>query len=663
MKTGILQSISIAAMIVIFPSIFCTELQNPYTDPENSKIDGDRSLKNLPAVLNTFQSYQCTLYVVLPELLDSIKIVRRQGNTSSIVVFKPDPTKADTVVPAVFSITSTDQASIGAYLYRKNGGVDSLVKPLSTQYPRIVSIVLPSKMTVFREYPCSLRVTFPQLVDSIRVMFRIARVDVPVSTIKDVTAADSLLAFPLTVTESGQDSLAVAVFCGGIKADSLKRKLVIQYPPTIAPDSMAYHTYVKDTVPVKFAVTDLDGDIRDCKVWVDSTAGTAVSPPVGTNHAQASVSFKVSASGFDTILVFAQAIDSAGNGSAFAQCTVFVLDTAKPKLSLVRITPSTGDTTVRTLPCNVYVRIQDDSPIDSARFVDSAGLSIHQMTIISDTARALVAALDSGKSTYRVSAWDRAGNAGTLAIPINYTGNVLYKFTFSGIVDRTVNENGIFPSVNLNSSVTITPNPGITTWKDSIQWQILETKPDIGIRATLDTVTNIVSFAVPDSEWSGTESFTFVADWPGMAAGYAGATYTINPINDPPSIKWKGSCMKTAFDSLIVIADTCAVDPDNKSSTLAWSQDTSRSNYFQLLFLTGTRLAKTTGAIVIDPVIDTKIITWNRQWKIVPKPGIKFLTLIKGETWAGTDTLRVTVSDGALSRTADVIVRVTSTCK
>jgi hypothetical protein len=419
--------------------------------------------------------------------------------------------------------------------------------------------------------------------------------------------------------------------------DTLVISLSMRYPPNVTPDSAVYHSYVKKPTEVKFHIADPDGDIFICQVWVDSATGQPTTTIL--TGATSTDTQNVTGLSFDTLVVFARAIDSAGNASPMAQCTVIVQDTLKPVITEYHITPSTGDTAVRTLPCNLYVRIADDSPIDSAKFTDSAGMPIQPMSITRDSAHVLVASLDSGKHVYQVVAWDKAGNRGTRILPILYTGKVAYKFTFSNIIDRTANENVAFPAINLNNCVSISPTTGIpATWKDSIQWQILETKPDSGLKAAFSQTTKTVTFAVPDSEWSGSEAFTFIADWPNMAAGYAGATFTINPVNDPPRITWKGQRKSRLEDWDTVYADKCASDPDNPVTSLTWTQDTAVGKFFTLSW-NYTYLQR-------PPL--PPIPLWMRTWTIVSKPGTVIM-----RTWTGKDTLRMTVRDpSGLTNTA-----------
>lgn len=568
MKRGFLPSLLITA-IVTFPALFCGgDLQDPWTDPASSVIRDDRSLTTLPPAVNEYQEYPCSLYVLLPGLSDSICVVMR-ATGGDIVLWQLNPlSAADTAIGLSLSIPAGVQSPIRAYLYRKNGTIDSLVKTV-----------------------------------------------------------------------------------------------LVRRPPSAAPVAERYSTYVNVPVHPVFSITDPDGDIRSCQIWIDSTTGQAIVPPLTrTSATQATVTCEVIVPSFDTIEVLAQAVDSAGNASAFARCTVFVMDTGKPHLTFMRLSPSLNDSVVNKLPCSLFVKVKDESPIDSAVYAVNPFIT-RPMTMISDTvALAILAELDSGANNYEAQAWDRAGNKGTVRVPIIYTGTVTNRFIFSTIVNRTINENGSFPPINLDNCVTLDPLPvGVPNWKENVQWQILEGIQGGGIQATFTPATRTVTFAVPDSEWNGAEAFTFIAEWNNMATGNATVIYTINPINDPPRITWKGSCMKTAFDSIIVFADTCAVDPDNKANSLSWTQDTSRSHHFQLLFLSNIRITKT-AAVIPGMGIDPLFTLWNRQWKIVPKPGIKF-PIGKDIVWSGSDTLQLIVSDGTLKDTAKVVVRVSSTCK
>jgi hypothetical protein len=562
MRTGFLLSLLIMA-IVVFPALFCgSDLQDPWTDPASSKIIDDRSLTGFPPAVNEFQTYPCSLYVLLPALSDSIRVVALATDGDIVLWQLGSLSAVDSAISLSVTIPAGAQSPIRAYLYRKNGTVDSMVKTMQ-----------------------------------------------------------------------------------------------VRRPPSAAPVTERYSTYVNVPVHPVFSITDPDGDIRSCQIWIDSTTGQAIVPPLTrTSATQATVTCAVTVPSFDTVEVLAQAVDSAGNGSAFARCTVFVMDTAKPRMTFMRLSPSSNDSVVNKVPCSLFVKIKDDSPIDSAVYAVNPFVK-RPMTMINDTvALAVIAELDSGANFYEAQAWDRAGNKGTTMVHIFYTGTTVYQFIFSNIIDRTINEDGTFPSINLDSSITLNPPPvGNPDWKAAIAWQILETKPDSGIKPVLDPTTRVVTFAVPDSEWSGAESFTFIAAWNGIATGYAGAIYRINPINDPPVITWKGvtKLAKAAnFDT--ILADKCVSDPDNAASTISWSQDTTFGHIYTLEWL--SRLIIGSPATPAPSIPIERISLWNRRWAIVAK-NAKWRP-VTGTIY--TDTLRVIARDpGALSDTQNVIIKAT----
>ncbi|MBN1130411.1 MAG: hypothetical protein JXA71_15570 [Chitinispirillaceae bacterium] len=519
---------------------------------------------------------------------------------------------------------------------------------------------LPSRINMYQEYPCSLFVMLPGLADSIAVVIGHSGGDTVLWRLGPLTAADTAIAFSLVFPAGVQSPLKVYLYRQNGNVDSLIKTAQFRHPPEATPASTSYTTYINMPSTVAFTLSDPDGDLRACHIWIDSTSGQAIVPPLNRTGTGATVSYAVSSPSFDTLMVLAQAFDSTGNASALTRCTVFVLDTVTPRLTLIRLSPSINDSIVNKLPCSLLVKVLDDSPIDSAVYAINPLLT-RPMAMINDTvALAVIAELDSGANYYEAQAWDRAGNHGKLRIPIHYTGSTGFKFTFSNIIDRTINENGTFLSINLDNSITLDPPPvGVPNWKADVTWQIQETKPDSGIRVTLNPTTRVVSFAVVDSEWNGSEAFTFIANWNDAATGSAFAIYTVLPVNDAPVIKLKAitKVAKRAFDT--VWADTCVKDPDHIPTSLSWTQDTSWGKIYTLLWLSrlviGAPEAMAPSATIIDPGT-IFIDLWKRRWAIVPKNS-RTMFLV-GSTY--TDTLRLIARDplGA-SDTQNVIIRAT----
>jgi hypothetical protein len=625
----------------------CGDLQNPWTDPSSSVISGDRSLTGLPSTINEYQVYPCSLHVILPELSDSL-VVMIGSSAGDLGLWHLSPlTAADTTIALSIAFPAGAQSPLRVYLYRKNGTIDSLVKVLEVLHPTSITMTgLPSALNENQEYPCSLYVLMPALSDSLIAVMHVSGSDRVLWRLSPLSVSDTALGLSIGFPAGIQSPLRVYLHRKNGMIDSLVKPVVVRHMPSISPDAPNYSTFMNDVVHPVFSITDPDGDIRSCQIWIDSTTGLAVVPPLTrTSTTTATVTWAVSSPSFDSVIVFAQALDSAGNASAMAQCTVFVADTVKPRLSLVRLSPSINDSTVNKLPCSLLVKITDDSRIDSAGYAINPFI-VRPMTLVSDSiALAIIADLDSGGNFYEAQAWDNAGNLGVLRVPIYYTGTVMYRFTFSNIVNRTVNENGSFPPINLDSSISISPPPvGVPNWKANVQWQVLEQNPTTGIKATLNTATRVVSFAVPDSEWNGAESFTFIANWPDMATGNAGAIYTVNPVNDPPVITLKAINRLTKRNFDTIWADTCVRDPDHKPSTISWTQDTTRGKIYTLNWI--SRLGLSVGPEpALPPIIDGGIFIdlWTRKWTIVVKnPKSMFMA---GSTYY--DTLRLIARDGA----------------
>jgi hypothetical protein len=506
-----------------------------------------------------------------------------------------------------------------------------------------------------QSYACTLHVALPELVDSVNVLLDSGSAASTIFVKKPLSSSDTIILFTVTVGSSAQEKVMAFLFRANAGVDTLIVSITValpKIPPTIKPDSLVYHTYLRNKVDVHFAITDPDSDIRSCQVWVDSVTGTSTGFPLsGSNRGSTSITDSITSTKFDTIVVFAQAIDSIGNFSAMAQCTVFVLDTVKPVLSLLHITPSFGDTSVKNLPCTLSVLVKDDSPIDSVKYQNQL------MSMNGDTAWVLIASLDSGKVRYPVVAWDRARNRDSLSVPINYIGTIKYKLALKTGITQTVAEDVPFKSISLDSCIaSINPDPslsGIGKWRDSLVWTITDGDTSArSIKDSFDLKNRRVFFAVGDSEWNGTETFTLLANWPGTTMAAGSITLTVTPVNDPPRLLWKSSCMKTPYDSLLIDANKCATDPDNTVSSLTWT-DTAKGTYFMLLRQSGLRTAK---VAVVNPI---EIIPrlWNGTWKLVPKPGIKFATIL-GRDWTGIDTIRVGVSDGQHTDSGKVIITV-----
>jgi MFS-type transporter involved in bile tolerance (Atg22 family) len=69
---SMLKQSAVFYLLISIPVIlFCTSPQNPYSNPDNAKIQADSSLAALKDTLKISTEYKCTVNVFLPNLVDS----------------------------------------------------------------------------------------------------------------------------------------------------------------------------------------------------------------------------------------------------------------------------------------------------------------------------------------------------------------------------------------------------------------------------------------------------------------------------------------------------------------------------------------------------------------------------------------------------------------
>ncbi|MEE4310351.1 MAG: PKD domain-containing protein [candidate division KSB1 bacterium] len=126
----------------------------------------------------------------------------------------------------------------------------------------------------------------------------------------------------------------------------------------------------------------------------------------------------------------------------------------------------------------------------------------------------------------------------------------------STIPSQTIGENQSFQSIYLDGFVT---DPNNTD--DEISWFISGFQ-DLVVQWQDRTVT----VAVPDSEWAGTETLTFIARDPGGLADTAAADFRVVPINDPPLLSPLQDYTMQEDDTLklnLTMLKSMVSDPDN----------------------------------------------------------------------------------------------------
>lgn len=149
------------------------------------------------------------------------------------------------------------------------------------------------------------------------------------------------------------------------------------------------------------------------------------------------------------------------------------------------------------------------------------------------------------------------------------------------IADQTINEGEAFIPFNLDDYVADPDNtPDQMTWSHSGSTDLIvtinSTKTGL-IKGNVETVTEasttrMVSIAIPDSEWSGSETITFVVQDPGELSDSISTKFTVNPVNDAPRISEIPEqiiSLGEAFPELNL--DDYVFDPDHADSKLSWS--------------------------------------------------------------------------------------------
>ena len=476
-------------------------------------------------------------------------------------------------------------------------------------------------------YPCTVKVKNSQFLDSFYVQSTYDNTTTMLAS--GTVGGDSIITFAFAPQQVGEYELLVYVTRTDDTRDTITVVVEAFDPsPWIQPQQMRYTVHLKDSVTLQFTLHDRTGDLKFAMLWQDSVKQDPDVMKTLVSDSQAIVTQKVAYPSLDTAVWLIQAVDNALHASAVISCTVYVSDTLPPVISQAHLKPSFGDTLVNVLPCTLTVRVTDDSPIDSVKF---GGNTLSRIGA-GDTFRLVTSALDSGKFTYMLRAWDRAGNSDSQAMSITYTGAKKYPPALTvKLAGQTVRENVAFKAIHLDSCVTIDPLSPYSI--DSLVWTITEEDTAGRLHLAYNQSAKTVTITPPDSEWFGSEIMVFRVTAPG-ANGYAERilTFTVDSINDPPVITYKGQSKwsGTTFDT--VWLDTLGHDPDCDSSKLVWSFTAGKKYMASIV-----AYKKCTGGI-------------GGLCLYIPTRTVAFIPKIGGPdtlSWIGSDTLIFTVTDPA----------------
>lgn len=130
------------------------------------------------------------------------------------------------------------------------------------------------------------------------------------------------------------------------------------------------------------------------------------------------------------------------------------------------------------------------------------------------------------------------------------------------IPDQIIYEGGNFTPINLDDFVSDADNQD-----NEISWYNSNTNY-INVN-----ITNRVAMINPNNpEWNGSETITFTARDPGGLTDSDNATFTVTPVNDPPSVADIPNQRISKDNSFSAITlDDYVIDPDNADAEISWT--------------------------------------------------------------------------------------------
>ncbi len=133
----------------------------------------------------------------------------------------------------------------------------------------------------------------------------------------------------------------------------------------------------------------------------------------------------------------------------------------------------------------------------------------------------------------------------------------------SDIPDQTIAEGDTFASVSLDEYVSDPDNEAA-----EIAWTYTG---NVDLSVSISDA-RVATIAVPDPEWSGSETITFTATDPGGLSNSDTATFTVTAVNDPPVVSDMPDQTIVQGDVFASISlDDYVSDADNEAVEIAWT--------------------------------------------------------------------------------------------
>ncbi len=134
----------------------------------------------------------------------------------------------------------------------------------------------------------------------------------------------------------------------------------------------------------------------------------------------------------------------------------------------------------------------------------------------------------------------------------------------SDIPDQTIDEGGQFTQFDLDDYVTDADNSD-----DEITWTY---SGNTDLIVSIDPNTHVATVSTPNDDWNGSETITFTATDPTLLSDSDSATFTVNPVNDPPVVSDIPDQTIDEGQSFTQIhLDDYVSDPDNSDAEMTWT--------------------------------------------------------------------------------------------
>ena len=132
----------------------------------------------------------------------------------------------------------------------------------------------------------------------------------------------------------------------------------------------------------------------------------------------------------------------------------------------------------------------------------------------------------------------------------------------SDIPDQTIDEGSAFATINLDDYVDDAEDPD-----EDIIWTY-----GGNVELTVDITDRVATITIPDPDWFGSETIVFTATDTALASDSDAATFTVNPINDPPVVSdIPGQTIDEGSTFTTINLDGYVDDEEDPDTAIIWT--------------------------------------------------------------------------------------------